>query len=175
MTTTFADTVKEFFGESITDDASKTIADLCEGRRELDPADIPDEFMGTQRWVAQCCNYPSQDELVQSALNDILDGFGIESITAPGDSSTILAVYVNTGDSYGSTIIFDRETEQYECGTWADWYEGWIAEQNEENGTVQCGHCSHLTPLMDGNDGQPDWHNTICEQCNNCVSGSIKN
>ena len=161
--------VKAFFGDSLTDEVCETIRQLCEGELKIDKYDIPDQFKGTQRWVDQCHNYPSDQEIVMSALNDLLEGFGIEAITDPDDSDHIIATYVNMGDTYNGTIVY--ADGQYHLTTWGDWYQGWIDEQNEENDTVQCGWCSHLTPMMDDEDGEPDWRSTICEQCGNYVDG----
>jgi len=158
--------VKQAFNGCVSDENCQTILDLVEGKIEIDPTNIPEKFKGTIGWVDQCHSYPSQQELVMKALDDMIDGFGIEAIRGPDDPDKILATYVNTGDTYSSTVVYDLEKDEYVLTTWGDWYSGWIEEQNEENDTIQCGHCSHLTP----NDRE-DWHNVICEQCQNYVDG----
>ena len=170
--------VKEFF-PNLDDNTAETIRQLCEGETEIDKYNIPDQFKGTQKWVDQCHNYPSQQELVMSALNDLLDGFGVEAIRSPDDSDQIIGTYVNMGDTYNGTIVFDHENEQYVLTTWGDWYQGWIDEQNEENNTIQCGWCSHLTPFTnrdedkDDPEDDDDWRLVICEQCGNYVNGDV--
>jgi hypothetical protein len=171
--------VKAFFGDSVSDDNCVLIRLLCEGQLTIDKYNIPDLFPGTQRWVNQCHNYPSQQELVMSALNDLLEGFGIEAIRDPDDSDNIIATYVNMGDTYNGTIVYDMKEEQYVLTTWGDWYEGWINKQNEDNDTIQCGWCSHLTPFVnrdedkDDPDDDDEWSMVICEQCGNYVDGKV--
>jgi len=163
-----AKTVKEFFS-SFNDEQAQLVADLCNGEITIDPFNVDERFPKTAAWCRQCYNPPSQNELILAALDDVIDGFGTEAIRDPDDSDNIIAEYVNTGDTYNGTIVFDHETSEYVLTTWGDWYEGWINEQNEENDTVQCGYCSHLTPLH-FDDGESDWRETICEQCGRNVS-----
>lgn len=160
-----AKTVEKFF-HHLDKNQSQLVADLCNGKIEIDPFNIEDRFPGTQKWCSQCHNLPCQNSLVLSALNDVLGGHGIEGITSPDDHK-IIGEYINQGDSYDPTIVHDTENNTFVLTTWADWYESWINEQNEENDTIQCGWCSHLTPLTDSE----NWSDTICEQCSNYVDG----
>jgi hypothetical protein len=164
--------VQKFFS-SLSAEACQIIANLCNGDLEIDPLDIPEQFKGTAKWVAQCHNFPSRQELTMSALNDVIEGFGTEPIRPPNDSNTLLATYVNTGDTYSGTVVYDHEKEEYVLTTWGDWYSGWIDEQNAENGTIQCGWCSYLTPQIepDGYGDTSNWRDTICENCGNYVDG----
>jgi len=157
------ETVKAFFSE-LSDDACKTIADLITGKIELDPDDIPERFEGTIRWLNQCHNYPNNDELIMSALNDTIEGFGIEGINDPDDSNNCIGSYVNTGDTYSGTVVLDDDGN-FHLTTWGDFYSGWIDEENAENDTIQCGWCSHLTPLATL--PVPD------DECPNCQNGTI--
>lgn len=169
-----AATVKSFFSH-LNDEQSQLVADLCNGEIVIDPYNVEDRFPKTQRWCNQCHNPPSQNELIMAALNDVLDGHGVKAIFDPDDSFNLIGTYVNQGDTYAGTIVYDHEEEAYCLSTWGDWYEGWINNQNEENGTVQCGWCSHLTPNVHGqedDDGNElSWSDSICEQCGNYVDG----
>lgn len=156
--------VKSAFNECVSNENCRTILDLVEGKIEVDLRSHSEKFKGTANWVDQCHSYPSPQELVMSALNDMIDGFGIEAIRNPDNSDHILATYVNTGDTYSVTVVYDHERDEYVLTTWGDWYSGWIQEQCEENDTIQCGHCSHLTPKAE------DWRETICENCQNNVA-----
>lgn len=149
------------------------IVDLITKKLKIDKYDVDARFAGTRNWVAQCVNFPSQDELVRSALNDILDGHGVEAIRSPNDSDKIIAEYINMGDTYDGTIVFDHETNTYILSSWGDWYEAWTNEQTTDEGepTVQCGYCSHITPTFyDEKLGDYDWRETICESCGHNVS-----
>jgi len=156
--------VKAAFNGCVSDENCQTILELVEGELELDSTRIPEKFEGTIKWVDQCFSPPGTQALTMSALNDMIEGHGIEAIRSPNDFDKIIATYINTGDTYSGTIVYDHEQDEYVLTTWGDWYEGWIQGQNEENDTVQCGHCSHLTPKAEV------WSDTICENCQNNVS-----
>ena len=153
--------VKAAFNGCVSDENCQTILELVEGELKLDSTRIPEKFKGTIKWVDQCFSPPGTQALTMSALNDMIEGHGIEAIRSPNDFDEIIATYINTGDAYSGTIVYDHE---YVLTTWGDWYEEWIQKQNEENDTVQCGHCSHLTPKAEV------WSDTICENCQNNVS-----
>lgn len=159
--------VKDFFNNCITDEQAELVLQLMNDEIDLDPFEIDDRFPGTQKWCRQCLNPPSDHDLILSALNDVVDGCGIEVIREDNSSDgKIIAEYVNTGDTCSGTIVYDKEKNEFIVTTMADWVEGWEAEQSEEEGLVRCGYCSHMTPIQ--ND---DWYTTICENCENCVSG----
>ncbi len=172
-----AKTVNEFFalGEYAQCDKAQMIADLCNGDFIIDPYNIEDDFPGTQKWVDQSYNIPNQHELVMSALNDLLGGFGVEAIRDPTDSDTIIATYINQGDTYDATIVFDEDKSEFVLTTWGDWFENWENDQNEEDGTLTCGWCSYRTPYdpeeEDEEGNTLDWHDVICESCGNYVDG----
>ena len=87
-------------------------------RNEIEPDTIP----AVQAWINQCWNRPKRSELKMCALNALIHGHGVEAIFAPGSSTTVLASYVNMGDTYNATILHDRN---YRLTTWGDWVEQW--------------------------------------------------
>ena len=66
---------------------------------------------------------------VMDAMDRFLHGFGVEAIHSEytwvshyyGD---ITALYVNMGDTYDTTVLYDTEENEYHVTTWGDWYEG---------------------------------------------------
>ena len=56
-----------------------------------------------------CYNPPSKAYCIMTALNEIAEAHGVESFSEPGDYSPhkIYVDYLNTGDSYNSTILYD--------------------------------------------------------------------
>jgi hypothetical protein len=70
--------------------------------------------------------------------NEILDGHGIEAAKGEGSNlgsywrDTIL-VYVNLGDTYDKTILFDPDEEEFSIGSWGDFVEEWENEDDEED------------------------------------------
>lgn len=65
--------------------------------------------------------------------NKIMHGHGVEEITGrPNGEMSTVALYVNMGDTYSSTIIYDVLEDKFFVGTWGDWYE-W-REENKDYG-----------------------------------------
>jgi hypothetical protein len=73
----------------------------------------PETFQSVQDWISQCFNKPSSDEMKMRAINQILEGYGIESVRTSkwknGYWCDILCTYVNMGDSYITTVIHHRK------------------------------------------------------------------
>lgn len=164
-------TVRKFL-PYLSEENAALVAGLCDGKIKIDPYEDDARFPRTSAWCRQCYNPPSNNELTMAALDDLLEGNGVECIRHPDDSDNIIASYVNMGDTYDGTIVLDEESGDFVLTTWGDWYEGWIEEQNAENDTIQCGWCSHLTPCTYDEDKGQSWHDVLCEQCGNYVDGS---
>lgn len=70
-------------------------------------------------------------EQVMEEINDVLGLFGVEALT--GDYHVdrywynIVALYVNTGDTYRTTVLYETETGEFHLVSWGDW-----VEQNQE-------------------------------------------
>lgn len=75
----------------------------------IDPQSLP----SVQKWVSQCFNKPNDDEMKMQAINEIMEGYGIESIRTSkwknGYWCDILCTHVNMGDSYFPTIVHHRK------------------------------------------------------------------
>lgn len=52
-------------------------------------------------------------------VNALVGGFGVES-THVGDRGML---YVNMGDAYEDTLIYDEDDWSYKIGAWGDWVE----------------------------------------------------
>lgn len=69
------------------------------------------------KYINQCYNRPSDIEIKMEALNQLIEGHGIEAITDEnkyinGYWYYCIALYVNMGDSYLNTFIYDTENDQ---------------------------------------------------------------
>ena len=53
-------------------------------------------------------------------ISDIIDGFGVEYVPSKLDtySRAVGLEYVNMGDTYRPTIIYDRMTKRFTCESW---------------------------------------------------------
>ena len=116
MTAPTVKSLRRFFDKATAD----TLRSLMDGRKD------PREFPGVQRWLDQCFNDPSDNELIMAAIDEVMDGHGVEAIRGryvDGYHQDIQAVYVNMGDTYDITILLDHETGNYVLTTWGDWVE----------------------------------------------------
>ena len=84
-------------------------------------------FRSVEKWIAQCFNKPSELEMKMEALNELIDGFGVEAVNHESNWDrywgNAIALYVNTGDTYSPTILYSIEDKQFELTTWGDFYE----------------------------------------------------
>ena len=72
----------------------------------------PKEFTSVQFWLGKCFNPPNSDELKMCAFNQIVFGFGVESVQGDwqnGYWGNIIFTYVNMGFSDLPTIICHRD------------------------------------------------------------------
>ena len=101
-------------------------------RRLLDGRLDPNTFSSVQQWERQCFNPPSHGERVECALNEVLGGHGIEAIRGDGWDSfygDTAALYVNQGDTYAETLLYDIDRGKWLVTTVGDWI-----EREERNG-----------------------------------------
>jgi hypothetical protein len=86
------------------------------------------EFDSNIKWILKCYNYPQKIELTMNAINEMLEGFGVESIIVENyhvDNfwRNTIGLYVNMGETYASTIVYDVENKEYQLTSWGDFYE----------------------------------------------------
>jgi hypothetical protein len=74
-------------------------------------------------------NSRNEQSLMEEA-NNALQGYGVERI----DEKGIKALYVNMGDTYDRTIVFDEDQLVFIDTNWGDWYEknGGLEEKSED-------------------------------------------
>lgn len=73
-------------------------------------------------------NPPSKLDRMLDAVNLLVEGFGIEPIRQAGGDcggywGDIVALYVNTGDTYSGTVLFDVDRDTFyatDYGTWVE-------------------------------------------------------
>ena len=73
----------------------------------------PQTFSMVREWLDACYSDPISDELKMHAINQVLEGYGVESVRTSkwenGFWCDILCTYVNMGDSYIPTVIHHRK------------------------------------------------------------------
>jgi hypothetical protein len=97
-----------------------------------------DQFKSVNQWRKQCYNPPNELEEKLKALNELIDGFGIESSRMEGYYknhywSDCICLYVNQGESYAITIIYDVVNDRFEFTSWGDWIEAMEQYLIDEN------------------------------------------
>lgn len=108
---------------NITEDQAVQVKGVIKG--EIDPL----SFSNVKKWVNQCYNMPSKTELKLEALNQILEGYGVEYIEHKEDSfPDVYGIsYINLGDTYINTVLFDRASNKWRYCSWGD-----IVETSED-------------------------------------------
>jgi hypothetical protein len=87
-----------------------------------------DQFKSVQYLRKQCFNPPDRINEQLEAINELTDGCGVESITFEGYHynsywGNCIGLYVNFGDTYQLTTIYDVSNNQFEFISWGDFYE----------------------------------------------------
>jgi len=118
---------------------------LLESFMDLEPAvaaDLATKLMEINKASSGGSNIPTSVALrLLNDANDAVQGFGVEVIRPPEDRlndttsyDDVLAEYVNTGDTYNATILWDTDAQLFYLTTWGDWYEAWEHAYDQEHG-----------------------------------------
>jgi hypothetical protein len=94
---------------------------------------------GNAKRIVSILNAVDKPEDVDGALeevSEIIGGHGVEGLPVEGawvdhywrDS---IALYVNMGDPYVTTIMYDTDRGVFEIGAWGDFLEDWERKQAE--------------------------------------------
>lgn len=87
----------------------------------------PESFESVKDWTRQCYNRPSDVELRLAAINDALDGYGVEALDRdPGWFPYPEYSYVNMGDTYTTTILHQHTTGRWIVSDWGSIAERWL-------------------------------------------------
>lgn len=74
------------------------------------------------------CHHPlPRIDRILICLDELLDGFGVECLRdntgQQMDGSDIVAEYINVGDTYDSTLLFNHRTQAFSLTSWGDFVE----------------------------------------------------
>jgi len=99
-------------------DTAVQLRALIKGR--LNPAD----FETVSTWIRQCHNEPAHIEQILCAANEIMEGFGIEAIRSSKTWQQfwcdVRFVYINAGDVYAPTLVFNTLAQTFTIACMAD-------------------------------------------------------
>ena len=111
-----------------------TLSDITEAFK-LDTADAitcvhiingirdPLDFARVDSYARRCYGEPDASTLKLMALDEIIEGFGLESVRDPDDEFHYQFSYVNTGDTYTATFIYDEDTGEFHVTNVGDYIE----------------------------------------------------
>jgi hypothetical protein len=77
----------------------------------------PEKYISVVRWIDQCYNKPKLQELKLCAINQIIEGYGVDVVY----ESDIFIDYINMGDTYTNTVLYFNG--KYYISSWGDIYE----------------------------------------------------
>jgi hypothetical protein len=86
---------------------------------------------GTEQYVRSMRSDPYRSSMWRvtvalHAMNEVLGTHGVEALGPPSGSSFAPPYeYLNTGDTYAATLVYNRNTDTITIGSWGD-----IAERN---------------------------------------------
>lgn len=87
----------------------------------------PDTYGTVREWIKACYHKPKTIECQMLAINEVLEGHGVEAVFGD-DPRWPDMEYVNMGDTYTTTIVYDWTKDRFEIASWGDWVER--AERN---------------------------------------------
>lgn len=79
------------------------------------------------RALKEAAGSPEAVDAVLDKTSTRLDGFGVEVVN--GDYQvdryyfSIVLLYINRGDTYDDTLLYETDTEKFYVGSWGDWAE----------------------------------------------------
>lgn len=96
---------------------------LQEMFRELSASDIK----ALKAALDGATNNPARSDAMDTA-DKLIGGYGVEAIRGESNSyqsyfGDIVALYVNTGDIYNATVVYDVAKRQFYATTMGDWVE----------------------------------------------------
>ncbi len=95
-------------------------------RAILDGRKDPETYPAVRAWIEQCYNRPRESELIERALEEELGAYRSEAIegnTWDRFYLNIVAIYLNMGDTYATTLLFDVNADKWVITTYGDWVE----------------------------------------------------
>ena len=109
---------------------------------ELDNDETIDDCLGmfksVQQLRKQCFNKPDTIQEKLTVLNELIDGHGIEPIQVSEELyqdsyyGNCIGEYINLGDTYITTIVFNTIEREWLVTSWGDYFESKESELKSE-------------------------------------------
>lgn len=85
--------------------------------------EIQEKYPKTDEWLCACHSMPPTPDIIMAMYDEVIGGFGVDVIVDAHDG--VVAEYINTGDIYNATVLYDRRTQVYIVTTWGDWVDNY--------------------------------------------------
>jgi hypothetical protein len=97
-------------------------------RGRWQPEHSPKRFPRTCTWLEQCYHRPRNSEIKLAALDELLRTYGVEPIRIEDAFIDryyydIVASYLNTGETYATTLLLDHDEQRWTLASWGDFLE----------------------------------------------------
>jgi hypothetical protein len=87
----------------------------------------PDDYASVQAWQKQCYSLLPWLDKALCAADEIMEQFGVEPIHGETYWSAywgdIVALYINTGETYDATLVVDVRDKTLQLTSWGDYVE----------------------------------------------------
>jgi hypothetical protein len=87
------------------------------------------------RMIANVRGDSNKADKVLEEVDRLINGHGIEAIRDEDVNDRyygdVVALYVNTGDTYNATLLYDTDRSEFYVTSWGDWYEQYEQEKEE--------------------------------------------
>lgn len=118
-------------GLEVTAETAQELYDILTGKKDLS------EYESVQSLRNQCFNEPGCNYERQTACNEVYETCGIEAIRLEDEyldsfHYDIFASYLNTGDSYHNTLVWDHENQKVLVTSWGDFFEALEIRKEQE-------------------------------------------
>jgi hypothetical protein len=96
-------------------------------------------FESVDRLRRQCYNPPDTITEQMEAINELIEGHGVESIQVSEDLyqdrywGNAIGLYVNQGDTYDLTVVYNVIDSKFEFTSWGDFFESMESQLQSEN------------------------------------------
>lgn len=81
------------------------------------------DYASVQKLMAECHHKPDYQYRLETALNEIAGTYGAEATFSTDSCTRPAAVYLNTGDTYAATLLYDVDRNRWYVTSWGDWVE----------------------------------------------------
>jgi hypothetical protein len=130
----------------------------------IDGINDPRKYDLVRGWCDRYYNEPKEYELKLEAINVIVGESGVESLVEDGKH---LASYVNNGDTYKPTILYDIEEGEFLVTSWGEFLKEWqkesLIEIDCEDVAQDIYNISHSSDISwdDCAEGSPDEYDCL--------------